>query len=620
MQLLDELLELRLIRPVDLHFSRWLKQQHPSVNQSLLALAAIVSRHLGDGHICVRIDSLMGLIAYWPMSVREPLRALLPSDTASMSALVDETVLGTGDELTPLVLNQDRVYLYQYFQYECQVARKLLSLAGEGDVNPEQLTVHLQALFAQSNEQPDWQKVAATTAVAQRVSVISGGPGTGKTTTVTRMLAIYLQSMLEHNPDVHPVIRLAAPTGKAAARLSESIAQAKQQLSVPESVTSLIPDVGVTLHRLLGARPNVHHYQYNADNPLHLDLLVVDEASMIDLPLMASLLEALPEQARLVLIGDKEQLASVEAGSVMGDLCARPAGCVKTPAMQQLLLQTCGVPVEQGMPSTFADAVSLLQRSYRFSANSGIGALARAVNSGDRRAVRQAFAQGYDDIHLLPMQDDHVKPLFQHMQQGYTDYLKAVSEQQAPASVLLAFNRFKVLCGLRRGPWGVEAINQAFELQLEALQRISRKGRWYAGRPVMITRNEPALNLFNGDIGVALPDEATGRLKVWFDLGGELVRFSTSRLPSHETVFAMTVHKSQGSEFDQVTLVLTPTSQGNSRELVYTGITRAKKQCNVWGSIETLEKAACSPTIRMSGLAARLWNGSGPTASIEPTP
>lgn len=610
MMLLDELSSLGLIRPVDFHFARWLDKQHPTANEAVLVLAAIVSRHLGDGHICIRTDTLTSLVAYWPVSIRESLNVLLPASTAQVEALVDGKVLGMGEVLTPLVLNQDRLYLYQYFQYECQVASKLLLLAGKGQVDVGQLTAHLDALFPSSAEQPDWQRVAAATAVAQRVSVISGGPGTGKTTTVTRMLAIYLQSMLEQAPNSHPVIRLAAPTGKAAARLSESIAHAKDSLPVADAVKKLIPDLGITLHRLLGARPNTHAYHYHADNPLHLDLLVVDEASMIDLPLMASLLDALPSHARLVLIGDKEQLASVEAGSVMGDLCARPIGCVKTDPMQQLLLQACGVETEVGQGASFADAVALLQRSYRFSSDSGIGALAKAVNQGDRQGVRNAFTHGYADIQLLPMLDTQVQPLLQHMLAGYADYWASVARAQDPSQVLATFNRFKVLCGLRRGVWGVESVNQAFEELLVTKGVIEKNSRWYAGRPVMITRNEPSLNLFNGDIGVALPDEVTGRLKVWFDLGGELVRFSTSRLPSHETVFAMTVHKSQGSEFDQVTMVLAPNNQGNSRELVYTGITRAKQQCNIWGSLETLVKAAASPTIRMSGLAARLWSES----------
>jgi exodeoxyribonuclease V alpha subunit len=341
---------------------------------------------------------------------------------------------------------------------------------------------------------------------------------------------------------------------------------------------------------------------------LHLDLLVVDEASMIDLPLMAALLAALPEHARLILIGDKEQLASVEAGSVLGDLCSLPEQVRGSNHMAELLRITCDLPEPAQMKQLlFADSVAFLTRSYRFSMDSGIGALARAVNNGSAEQVRQVLQSGYSDLQQLPVSVSDNSQLLQHMLDKYRDYLTAVTAQEAPEAIVKRFSAFQVLCGLRKGIFGVEALNADFEKLAHSRGLIDMKGRWYPGRPVMITRNDRSLQLYNGDIGIALVDSDTQQLKVWFEQGGTLVPHITSRLPQHETVFAMTVHKSQGSEFDDVTLVLVEEAKVVSRELVYTGITRAKTHCSLYGSLKTITASIDKPTVRMSGLAARIW-------------
>jgi exodeoxyribonuclease V alpha subunit len=608
-RLLDE----AVIRPIDYHFANWLGMTS-NASESPQMLAALVSRLLGDGHICVRLDRIASVISEWPTSVQPELRRLLPSDTLSAKALIDQTVIGDGRALTPLVLSEDRFYLYQYFQYERQVAHAL-SVRAEldhtlTDAHMAMLACTADQLF-KADESPDWQKVAACNAVMNRLAVISGGPGTGKTTTVTKLLAMYLtlerDKRLADGNEHWPVIQLAAPTGKAAARLSESIAGAKESLPLDAGLKAHIPAQGQTLHRLLGVRPNNNQVKYHRDNPLHLDLLVVDEASMIDLPLMAKLLDALPPHAKLILIGDRYQLASVEAGSVMGDLCDQPEVVVKSSSLQKRLADLCQVDLREGLEKPMANAVSFLKKSYRFRDDSGIGALAFAVNQGNLPALKTALSGQYDDVDWVPDTSDTPDALLDHMLKQYTPFFECVQKGAQASLVLETFNQFRLLTGMRRGRFGVESLNEAFEERLLKARAITPNGRWYSGRAVMITRNEPSLSLYNGDVGVALLDETSGKIRVWFDLGGTLKSFSTSRLPQHEPVFAMTVHKSQGSEFDQVTLLLHGAGRGLSRELVYTGITRAKKRCLLWGDKAVLVKSAQSPTIRMSGLSDRLW-------------
>lgn len=614
MKLLDDLHAQGFLRPIDLHFSRWLVQQQANAPEALVLLAALVSQQLGEGHVCIHLGKLELIWSAWPGPLRDQASLLISSQ--SVAALLDHDLLGDGERLTPLVLDKGRLYLYRYWQYECQVAKDLIARAKPVELNAAFLKDKLDGLFGKEElvnsefdvATPDGQRVAAAIAVLQSLAIISGGPGTGKTTTITRMLAIYLQIQRQQNPEAAPVICLAAPTGKAAARLSESISMARDSLAVSDDIKQLIPDQGTTLHRLLGARPGQTTFKYNADNPLHLDLLVVDEASMIDLPLMASLLLALPEHARLILIGDKEQLASVEAGSVLGDLCSVPDDVVGSESMAALLYETCQLPVLKAISiQPFADSVAFLKHSYRFSKDSGIGALARAVNAGDANQLKSVFASGYVDLQRIPIATAGNEQLIQHMLEKYRAYLSILNRGKEPGEVLSQFSTFRVLCGLRKGIYGVETLNTDFEKAAQNRGLINMKGRWYSGRPVMITRNDRSLHLYNGDIGIALEDVETGQLKVWFEQGGELVSYSTSRLPQHETVFAMTVHKSQGSEFDDVTLVLAEEAKVISRELVYTGITRAKKQCALYGSLQTIISSIEKPTIRMSGLAARIW-------------
>ncbi len=449
-------------------------------------------------------------------------------------------------------------------------------------------------------------------ALLNRLTVISGGPGTGKTTTVTKLLALLVEAARPRGPR----IVLAAPTGKAAARLSDAIKSARQRLECSDEVREAIAAEASTIHRLLGVIPGRTGFRHDARNPLHLDVLVVDEASMVDVPLMARLLAALPPHARLILLGDKDQLASVEAGSVLGDICNRGEAPGFSPERRGQL-EALGLPLDAGEGNNtlppMADSLVVLTRSYRFGAASGIGNLARAVNRGDGAEGQRICADAaYPDATWLEVRaTDLAAHIGERALEAYTPYLQL---QDDPAAALEAFNRFRLLCALREGPFGVAQVNRAVEQALQQRGHIRPSETFYAGRPIMITRNDHALRLYNGDIGLILPDpESGGRLRAFFPTSdGSLRRLLLSRLPAHETVYAMTIHKSQGSEFDHCVVILPDTDIPIlTRELIYTGITRARERVELWGRADLFAGATRRRIERSSGLREALWGEVG---------
>jgi exodeoxyribonuclease V alpha subunit len=456
------------------------------------------------------------------------------------------------------------------------------------------------------------QKVAVASAMQQKFSVITGGPGTGKTTTVTKLLAALIWAEAPKKPH----IALVAPTGKAAARLSESIAQAVEQLPIDPQIKAAIPIQASTLHRLLGAISGSAEFRHNAANPLHLDVLVVDEASMVDLPLLYKLLTALPVHAKLILLGDKDQLASVEAGGVLGDLCSFLSFGQSQQHAQRLVELTGHTPllsqVQKAVPA-IADSVSLLSKSYRFHARSGIGVLARAVNNSDITAMNRVLDTAqFGDISASNLSQESYNQALTLICRDYGEYLKLASEsvqdQESEVArakkVLASLQETQVLVAMREGNFGVNTINERIETLLIRRGSLRTQGElWYHGRPVMVNRNDHNIGLFNGDIGVCLRD-AGGRLKVYFDQGnGDVRGILPSRVPSHETVYAMTIHKSQGSEFKKVWMLL-PDSINPllTKELIYTGITRAKQHLHLLADRDVLQRAICVKTERISGL------------------
>lgn len=557
----------------------------------VLASAALLCMALDKGDVCLPLARLAGQRP-WPEHAFN-----LPKLADWQAQLLASPLVGADGDFTPLILEHGRLYLARYQAYERYLATQLLHRAADlPEIDEAQLSESLGRLFAFNQQQPDWQRLAAAQAVRRKLAVISGGPGTGKTTTVVRLLA----ALLEQPDCEHLAIGLAAPTGKAAARMAEAIRNAKAQLPVSEAIKAALPDEARTLHRLLGSRGDSPQVRHHAANPLALDVLVVDEASMVDLALMAKLLDALPPTARLILLGDKDQLCAVEAGAVFAELCEGRGFDAQAAAD---LERITGQPVPLSEPaSQLGNAVVLLTHSHRFAGDSGIGELARRINGGDVSGTLNLLKEGRSDLawNAEPTPAD----LLDRLDQGYGPYMAAAKSADA-AAAFAAFNSFRTLTAQREGAWGVAGINEALEARIKRRSQVASRERWYVGRPVMVRQNDYALGLFNGDIGICLHTEYG--LRVFFE-GEEGYRpFAPARLPSHDSAFAMTVHKSQGSEFAEVLLVLPEQpSPLLSRSLFYTGITRAKQKVEIWGLPPRLAEAVATRAERAAGLAQRL--------------
>lgn len=594
---------------LDLHFAAHLVRLSGRDIPELALAAALASSYTRQGHVCLDLSDIQG--KRLPEGDNGEGAIVCPGLKEWCDRLRESTVVGDPGEYKPLILDRKcRLYLFRYWDYQERLVDSIRRRIHE-DMPPMDVAAlknRLDLLFPGDNrEDADWQKVSAFTALMKRFCVISGGPGTGKTTTVAKILALLLE---EANPKRLRIV-LAAPTGKAAARLQETIKQARETLPVADTIKGAIPSEASTIHRLLGSIPGSPYFRHNSQNPLPVDVVVVDEASMIDMALMSKLVQALPFQARLILLGDKDQLSSVEAGAVLGDICDTGHSPGFSACFCDHLKEATGCDIrhvkdEHGPP--IQDCIVQLRKNYRFGSDSGIAAVSSAVNSGDEGLAMALLKRGeYKDIKWLHLPRSALpRALKDTILEEYGEYMKTGD----PVRTFQIFERFRILAALREGPYGVAAINLFAEKILKEEKLIKPKGKWYAGRPVLITRNDYNLRLFNGDVGMVLQDRMAGNdLRVFFpSADGALRKIHPLRLPEHETVFAMTVHKSQGSEFDRVLLILPDReSPVLTRELLYTGITRARKSVQIWGAEEVFRCAVSRPTRRASGLCDSLW-------------
>jgi exodeoxyribonuclease V alpha subunit len=435
-----------------------------------------------------------------------------------------------------------------------------------------------------SGEDIDKQEVAAFTALSRRFCVISGGPGTGKTATVAKILAL----LIELSDPAKLRIVLSSPTGKGAARLQEAIRRVKDDLSCQQHIKEAIPSDASTIHRLLGTIKGSSYFRYHAENPVSVDVIVVDEASMVDLALMSKLIQALPMEARILLLGDKDQLASVEAGAVLGDICDTGSTRAFSGPFCDDLERATGYKLHRDSKCEdqkgIGDCIVQLDKSYRFGSDSGIAAVSDLVNRGEGDIAVDLLMSGrHRDItwRALPSADAFSHAIRHRIMEGYGDYVRASDPEEGYRS----FDHFRILCAIREGPFGVAALNALVEKILKEEKLIKPDGSWYAGQPLMITSNDYNLRLFNGDVGIVLEDpEGSHGLRAFFPTEeGAFRKFHPIRLPEHETVYAMTVHKSQGSEFDRVLLILPDRDFSIlTRELIYTAVTRARKAVEIW--------------------------------------
>jgi exodeoxyribonuclease V alpha subunit len=620
-ELLRALNDVGVLSAADVHVALRLAELGGDDDPSVALAAALAVRGPRLGHVYVDLTTIRETAT---VDTDEPvdISALpWPAVDEWLEQLKKSTLVSVGEDHgapsdRPLRLVGPWLYLDRYWREERQVAPDLRAFAdAEAEsVQMDVLADGLRRLFAEEGDGS--QRAAVATAVLRRLAVVAGGPGTGKTTTVARIVALLAEQAAAAG-SATPLVALAAPTGKAAARLEEAVHEEAGKLEVSEAIRAHLGALNAsTLHRLLGWRPDSQsRFRHNRANRLPHDVVIVDETSMVSLSMMARLVEAVRPDARLVLVGDPGQLASIDAGAVLGDIVG-PArdGLLMRPEARSLLSKATGDDVAASDPppgASVGDGIVVLDRVHRF--GGGIAEVAGAVRRGDADAVVKALTDASDDVTWIPV--DVTDPAAQAELAPVRDAAVAAGRTVIEAAraghaaeAIAALGAFRVLCAHRRGEHGVAAWMARIEGWLaEGVEGFGTGGAWYVGRPLLVTENDYGLRLYNGDTGVVVKAEA-GRTSAAFERSGEIVRFSPTRLASVDTVYAMTIHKSQGSQFDTAAVLLPePSSQILTRELLYTAVTRARKRLILAGAEEAIRAAVARPVARASGLRWRLW-------------
>lgn len=605
--LLTALKTQNIILPLDESIASFLTSFYPDHDCISLRrfhfLMLWLSIEVRAGHICLALstETYQNFLQRFLTPSSDEIMALLDYPSAQdlqnviQNSGLDLVALnGDENQIAPLVYQNQWLYFQRMWKNEQKIAR-FFNQSPTLAFDRKTIASIVAPLFAAQPE-PDFQKIAVENALLNPIAIISGGPGTGKTTTVAKLLL----ALLKLYPEQTLSICAATPTGKASARLTQSLNSALQkldlkQLHISAAQQNQLQLTALTLHKLLGAKPNRNEFKYHAQQKLPYDVVLIDEASMIDLSMMAHLIEALRPEARLILLGDKDQLSSVEAGAIFGDLCAQK------PHQYEKLN---------------SHKVSFLEKSFRFSEDSGIKKWADFVNQGEvKQTLALLQAQKHSDIQWHRLNEDDAAQyaaMIQDLAAHYEPYFQGIENVQSEEeikSALTQFDRFRVLCALNESAFGIHVLNK--QIQDHLIEKGQIKGgksqQWYNGKPVMITENNAFLTLFNGDIGIAFKDK-NGHYRVHF-LSPEntLKTVSTALLPKHETAFAMTIHKSQGSEFDEIAIVLPTQFQTLlTRSLLYTAITRARKKAILYSSKKVFEKTIESKQKRQSGLSQLL--------------
>ncbi len=566
----------------------------PQCDAWILLAAALVSKYSSQGNVCLDLAALL-TTGVLDGENQESVKLTISLEDW-LQRLSSSPLVGAPGERTPLILTDHRLYLHRLWTHESEVAHALIQrckpLQTPSEIEPA--LSDLDRIFPDANSQ---QSQAMRSALTQSLTVISGGPGSGKTYTIAMLMVLLHRVDQGHRLRIH----LAAPTGKAAIRLSTAIQAAMEHLSTVSEGDGAMFNAVQTVHRMLGVAPGQTTPRYNFRNKLPSDLVIVDEASMIDLGMMAHLLAALSDSTRLVLLGDKDQLASVAPGAVLGDICSGVGPSATLPQ---------AVPHEVVRSHTPTPHIVVLDQGYRFGSGGGIDLLSDAVNSG--RAKQALELLDNSDLTGISLRSvRNTADLDAAVDALAADAFLALVQCDDPATALRMLDRLKLLTPLRGGPFGVAALNRAVQGALQRANAVAGHPEWFSGRPVMITRNDYTLRLFNGDIGIAMAGrtDRRQRFRVYFeDAEGGIRSVAAEQLAHLETAFALTVHKSQGSEFDRVVLVLPDRpSPILTRELLYTAITRARAAVEIWGGADVFSSAVKTTINRMSGLRHALW-------------
>lgn len=547
---------------IDRHFANFIARFGGDLNLVSLA-ATMLSRSIREKNICLPLDEPSADA----FDVEKTDLSKWPDAKEWREAFANSKAIGRPEETTPIVLDDsNRLYLRRYWNYQQRLASALLSNA---DRNRSKI-----------GRNDGTQAAAVNAAINNSLTIISGGPGTGKTSTVIQILA----RLLAETGSKQPRVALVAPTGKAAVRLEETIRAGLDAHKYPDELKTRLPKSASTIHRLLGSKGSSVYFRHDQHHPLPIDLLVIDEASMVSLPLLCKVFDALPTHCRVILLGDHEQLASVEPGAVLADI----------------------VDAAAGGTGPLSHAVVTLKKNYRFREQSGVYHLCNVVRQGDAdSAIRILREQSHLD--LVSGEERDIRKSTTAFSKVVLSGFSSFFTEKEPAAALSKVEGFRILTALRHGPFGVDGLNRAVERVLSEAELIPAQLD-YAGKPILIMKNDYPLQLFNGDIGILLPDPTTNNnpneLWAWFT-GKEKIprRFAPARLPEYQTAYAITVHKSQGSEFDRVLFILPEEdSPVLTRELIYTGLTRARSQVELWWNADVLTKAVTRRAERHSRL------------------